>query len=300
VNIYPFIEAEKAGRRNVARACALLKVSRAAFYAHLAGPSQRERADAELTQQIKAVHDGSKGRYGAPRVHAELRRRGRRHGRKRVARLMRSAGIRGRAAKRWRKTTIADPAAVARADKIRRDFTADATKINARWCGDITYIGTWEGWLYLATVIDIASRRIVGYALADHLRTELVSDALANAVAARNPGPGVVFHSDRGCQGGFNWSSQHLDLEVWRYGCRETPAGDSCDARPDVVARPAFDCAARGSGAVLGGDRSRRVERGRGGCGWRVAGRRLEMVPARWRDAADHAGPAVGAIPVVR
>jgi transposase InsO family protein len=200
VTVYPFIEAEKAGRRNVARACALLKVSRAAFYAHLAGPSQRERADAELTQQIKAVHDGSKGRYGAPRVHAELRRRGRRHGRKRVARLMRSAGIRGRAAKRWRKTTIADPAAAARADKIRRDFTADATKINARWCGDITYIGTWEGWLYLATVIDIASRRIVGYALADHLRTELVSDALANAVAARNPGPGVVFHSDRGCQ----------------------------------------------------------------------------------------------------
>ncbi len=198
MTVYPFIEAEKAGRRNVARACALLKVSRAAFYAHLAGPSQRERADAELTQQIKAVHDGSKGRYGAPRVHAELRRRGRRHGRKRVARLMHSAGIRGRAAKRWRKTTIADPAAAARADKIRRDFTADATKINARWCGDITYIGTWEGWLYLATVIDIASRRIVGYALADHLRTELVSDALANAVAARNPDPGVVFHSDRG------------------------------------------------------------------------------------------------------
>ena len=113
---------------------------------------------------------------------------------------MRTAGIRGRAPKRWRKTTIADPAAAARADKIRRDFTADASKINARWCGDITYIGTWEGWLYLATVIGIASRRIVGYALADHLRTELVSAALANAVAARNPAPGVIFHADRGCQ----------------------------------------------------------------------------------------------------
>src|SRR6266496_6142910 len=114
-------------------------------------------------------------------------------------------------------------------------------------------------------VIDIASRRVVGYALADHLRSELVSDALANALAARGPTPGVIFHSDRGCQGGFNRSSQHLDLEVWRYGCRETPAGDSCDARPDVVARPAVGCAARGSRAVLGGDRSRRVERGRGG-----------------------------------
>jgi transposase InsO family protein len=200
VNCYPFIEAEKAGRRNVARACALLKVSRAAFYAHLSGPSRREREDAELADQIKAVHEESKGRYGAPRIHAELARRGRRHGRKRVARLMRSAGLRGKAPKRWRKTTIADPAATARADAIRRDFTADAAKVNARWCGDITYIGTWEGWLYLATVIDIASRRVVGYALADHLRTELVSDALANAVAARDPAPGVIFHADRGCQ----------------------------------------------------------------------------------------------------
>ena len=200
MNVYPFIEAEKAGRRNVKRACALLKVSRAAFYQHLAGPSQREREDAELTGQIQDVHQESKGRYGAPRVHAELRRRGRRHGRKRIARLMRTAGIRGRAPKRWKKTTIADPAAAARADRIRRDFTTDAAKVNARWCGDITYIGTWEGWLYLATVIDIASRRVVGYALADHLRTELVADALANAVAARDPAPGVIFHSDRGCQ----------------------------------------------------------------------------------------------------
>src|SRR4030095_12620908 len=91
--------------------------------------------------------------------------------------------------------TIADPAAAARADQIRRDFTADASKINARWCGDITYIGTWEGWLYLATVIDIASRRVVGYALADHLRTELVSAALANALAVRDPDPGVICHS---------------------------------------------------------------------------------------------------------
>ena len=200
MNCYPFIEAEKAGRRNLARACALLKVSRAACYQHLAGPSKRGRADAELTEQIRVVHEESKGRYGAPRVHAELARRGRRHSRKRIARLMRTAGIRGRAPKRWKKTTIPDPAAASRADRIRRDFTADASKINARWCGDITYVGTWEGWLYLATVIDIASRRIAGYAIADHLRTELVSAALANAIAARNPAPGVIFHADRGCQ----------------------------------------------------------------------------------------------------
>jgi putative transposase len=200
VNVYPFIEAEKVGRRNVKTACELLKVSRAAFYQHLAGPSRRQRADAELASQIRAVHQESKGRYGAPRVHSELGRRGHRHGRKRIARLMRTAGIAGRAPKRWKKTTVADPAAAARADLIRRDFTADAAALNARWCGDITYIATWQGWLFLATVIDIASRRVVGFAMADHLRTELVADALANAVAARDPGPGVIFHSDKGCQ----------------------------------------------------------------------------------------------------
>jgi transposase InsO family protein len=200
VNIYPFIEAEKAGRRNVKRACELLKVSRAAFYQHLRGPSPREQQDAALAVQIGSVHAESKGRYGAPRVHAQLARDGRRHGRKRVARIMRACGLQGRAAKRWKKTTIADPAAAARADKICRDFSADAGNLNVRWCGDITYISTWEGWLYLATVIDIASRRVVGYAIADHLRTELVADALSNAVAARNPAPGVIFHADRGCQ----------------------------------------------------------------------------------------------------
>ncbi len=93
------------------------------------------------------------------------------------------------AARRWKRTTIPDPAAAARADRVRRDFTADASSLNSRWCGDITYIATWEGWLYLATVIDIASRRVVGYAMADHLRTELVADALANAVAARDLHP---------------------------------------------------------------------------------------------------------------
>ena len=102
MTVYPCIEAEKAGRRNVARACVLLKVSRAAFYAHLSGPSKRDQEDAELTRQIRAVHEETKGRYGAPLVHAELRHRGRRHGRKRVARLMRSAGIRGKTPRRWR------------------------------------------------------------------------------------------------------------------------------------------------------------------------------------------------------
>jgi transposase InsO family protein len=201
VNVYPFIEAEKARQHSVKRACELLKVSRAAYYAARDGrPCDHDRQDADLTVLIKAEHTRSKGRYGAPRIHAELRRQGRRYSRKRVARLMRQHGLRGRTPKRWKKTTIPDPAAAARADQVRRDFTTDAAKINQRWCGDITYIATWEGWLYLATVIDIASRRVVGFALADHLRTELPADALANAVAARDPAAGVIFHSDRGCQ----------------------------------------------------------------------------------------------------
>jgi HTH-like domain len=150
VSVYPFIEAEKVQQRNVKRACELLKVSRAAYYAARDGqPSDRDRDDAGLIVKIKAEHKRSKGRYGAPRIHAELRGQGRRHSRKRIARLMRQHGLHGRAPKRWKKTTIPDPAAAARADAIRRDFTADASKINQRWCGDITYIATWEGWLYL-------------------------------------------------------------------------------------------------------------------------------------------------------
>jgi transposase InsO family protein len=201
VNLYPFIEAEKTQQRNVKRACELLEVSRAAYYANRAdSPSTQQLVDQELTEHIRQSHQTSKGRYGAPRIHAQLRRDGHRHGRKRIARLLRAAGLHGRTPRRFKRTTIADPAAAARADLVRRDFAVDAAAVNTRWCGDITYIPTWDGWLYLATVIDIASRRIVGFALAKHLRAELVADALTNAIAARDPAPGVIFHADRGCQ----------------------------------------------------------------------------------------------------
>ncbi|WP_439380703.1 IS3 family transposase [Amycolatopsis lexingtonensis] len=202
MNVYPFIEAENArGAGTVTRACALLKVSRAAYYAHRnAGPSPRTGDDAALTEKIIEVHEQSRGTYGAPRVHAELRAQGHRHSRKRIARLMRQAGRAGRAPKRWRTTTVADPAAPARPDLIARDFACHPGNISTRWCGDITYIPTWEGWLYLATVIDIASRRVVGWATADHLRTDLIDTALRDALTRRRPGPGVIFHSDRGCQ----------------------------------------------------------------------------------------------------
>ncbi|WP_328522935.1 IS3 family transposase [Kribbella sp. NBC_00359] len=174
----------------------------------------REQRDAELTGKIVEIHDESRLTYGSPRVHRELRAQGERCSRKRVVRLMQAAGRHGRVPRRWKKTTIPDPDATTRPDLIGRDFAVDPDqpgRLDRRWCGDITYIHTWEGWLYLATVIDLASRRVVGWATADHLRADLVADALTDAINRRRPAPGVAFHSDRGCQGGFNWSSQHLD-----------------------------------------------------------------------------------------
>jgi putative transposase len=200
VNVWPFIEAEEAEQHHsVKRACELLEVSRAAYYSqrrHV--PSRRSLDDAELTERIHAVHAASKGTYGAPRIHAQLRREGVCCAKKRVARLMVQAGLAGRCLRRWRKTTI--PGAEQRAvDLVRRQF-GPGVELDRRWCGDITYVRTWEGWAYLATVIDIASRRVVGWALADHLRTDLVADALRMACRQRRPAAGVVFHSDRGCQ----------------------------------------------------------------------------------------------------
>ena len=202
MNVYPFIEAENVSTTgNVKRVCELLEVSRAAYYAHRTGePSPRAREDAALLEVVTQVHAESNGTYGAPRVHAELAATGRRHSRKRVARLMRGAGLAGKTPKRWRTTTVPDPAATLPDDLIQREFACAATDLDSRWCGDITYIHTWEGWLYLATVIDLSSRRVVGWATADHLRTDLVEQALRNAIGQRRPEPGVIFHSDRGCQ----------------------------------------------------------------------------------------------------
>ena len=201
MRLWPFIEAEKAERRNVKRTCELLEVSRAAFYTFAKHePCAHELSDAELTERIRAIYDESKGRYGAPSITGELRNQGVHVGKKRVARLMVQAGLAGRCKRRWRKTTIADPDAEQTAvDLINRHF-GPGTELNTRWCGDITYIATWEGWAYLATVIDLASRRVVGWALADHMRTELVSEALEMAFVQRRPGAGAIFHSDRGCQ----------------------------------------------------------------------------------------------------
>ena len=210
MNVFPFIEAEQAEQRNVAKACELLEVSRSAFYEwHQHVPSGREAADEQLGERIQDVYDGSRGTYGWPRVHRALRDDGVHVGRKRVARIMRDKGLIGRCRRRWVKTTISDPRVVA-VDLLKRTF-GPTVELDRVYVGDITYIRTWEGWLYLATVIDLASRRVVGWAMAEHMRAELVCDALRMAIDARRPAPGAIFHSDRGSQGGLNWSSQHLD-----------------------------------------------------------------------------------------
>ncbi len=202
MNIYPFIEAERAmPAGNVHRACLLLKVSRAAYYRWSQGmPSARALRDEELLTEILAVHKASRGTYGAPRIHRALRKRGRSVSRKRVARLMARRGLVGRARRRTKRTTIADPAAVVAADLVQRDFAPQHHAPDSVWCGDISYVRTHEGWTYLATVIDLASRRVVGLAMADHLRASLVTEALETALTRRRPGPGLIFHADRGCQ----------------------------------------------------------------------------------------------------
>ena len=195
-----FVEAEKQAGGNVAKACTLLKMSRSAFYASLdRPPCERARRDAELTEVIAACHQASRGTYGAPRIRKDLHDAGVRIGRKRVARLMAGAGLVGVCARRSRQTTIAG-AEVRALNIIDRVFGPDSWELDQAWCGDITYIRTWEGWAYLATVIDLASRRVVGWAIADHMETSLVADALRMAIADRQPAAGLIFHADRGSQ----------------------------------------------------------------------------------------------------
>jgi transposase InsO family protein len=180
--------------------CRVLGVSRQGFYDWEARPpSARELTDRQLAVEIEAIWECSARTYGAPRVHAWLRRQGFGVARKRVARIMRSRGWVGVTGRRRVRTTIVDKTATAASDLVARRF--DPVAPDVTWAGDITYVPTGEGWLFLATVIDLFSRRVLGWGVADHLRTPLVSSALDMAVATRGGAvDGVVFHSDRGCQ----------------------------------------------------------------------------------------------------
>ncbi len=180
--------------------CQTLGVSKSGFHAwERRAPSDRALSDAWLTSRIKKIHENARGVYGSRRVQAELRLgQGLVVSRKRIRRLMRQAGISGLVKVKKGRTTIRVPGVRVADDLVERQFRPDAP--NVLWVADITYLRTWEGWLYLAAVQDAYSRRIVGWAMTEHMRTELVADALQMAVARRRPEPGLIHHSDQGSQ----------------------------------------------------------------------------------------------------
>jgi putative transposase len=178
--------------------CRVFGVSPSGFYAwHGREPLARALEDARLTARIQHYHVRSRGAYGAPNIHADLRDEGFRVGKKRVARLMKAEGLRGVCRRKWVTTTTRDAEAQPSADLVKRQFVADAP--NKLWVADITYIPTWAGFLYLAVVLDAFSRKIVGWAMAEHLKTEIVLSALNMALGQRRA-KGVVHHSDHGTQ----------------------------------------------------------------------------------------------------
>jgi putative transposase len=200
VTIYRYIsEAKKAKELPVSRQCELLGVSESGYWAWAKrAPSDRALYDAWLIERIRIVHEASKGRYGSPRVHAMLARAGIRVGEKRVARLMRLAGIEGAHRRRRKGCTVRVEGVEPFGDLVGRDFRPDAP--DRVWAADIKQVRTGEGWLYLAAVQDLFSRRIVGWAMAPHMRQELVVAALEMAVRQRRPAKGTIHHSDHGGQ----------------------------------------------------------------------------------------------------
>lgn len=195
---FHFIQAEK-GRHSVKLLCTVLSVSRAGFYAWQQRPlSKRAKEDERLKERIREVHAQSGGAYGSPRIHDAMKSEEAGLGRRRIARLMQQEGIWGKPKKRFVATTDSAHDYEVAPNLLNRNF--DVSEPDTVWAGDITYIQTAQGWLYLAVVLDLFSRRVVGWAMATHMRSELVIDALEMAVGEREPAPGLLFHSDRGTQ----------------------------------------------------------------------------------------------------
>ncbi len=188
--------------------CRVMRGSRSGFYAwRRRGPDDHRQA---LLREVRGIHRRKRGSYGSRRMAKELRRCGYEVGRYQARSLMREAGVEARQRRRWRHTTDSQHTLPVAPNLLNRQFMVAAP--NRAWVADITAIWTLEGWLYLAAVLDLHDRQLVGWAMADHMRTQLVLDALEMAVGRRQPEKGLIHHSDRGSQGGFNWSSQHLDI----------------------------------------------------------------------------------------
>ena len=195
---FTFIKAKEA-KAPVSLQCKVLRVSASGYYAWLRRPeSRRAKVDRRLTVKIRAIHQRSKGVYGGPRVHAELVAEGERCGKHRVARLMAQAGLYGKQRRRFRATTDSSHSMAVAPNLLDGNFTV--AELNQVWASDLTYIRTDEGWAYLAVVLDLCSRRVVGWSMGPRMTRHLVLEALRKAVALRQPGPGLLHHSDRGSQ----------------------------------------------------------------------------------------------------
>ncbi len=217
----------------VATMCRVLEISTSGYYAwRQRSPSRRAREDARLQEQIETIHQESRGTYGTPRVYAELAENGVRTSRRRVARLMKQAGLEGVSRRRRYRTTRRDSNAQVVPDLVNRDFTANAP--NRLWVADITYISTWSGFLYLAIVLDAYSRRVVGWSMANHLRTELVLEALNMAIWQRRP-QHVIHHSDQGTQ----YTSIQFGKRCGQLGVRPS-TGSVGDAYDNAMAESFF------------------------------------------------------------
>ncbi len=195
---YEFIAAHR-DEFPISRMCQVLAVSRSGYYAWCARPiSAREMANEALLVKIKDLFDQHKGRYGSPRIHRALRREGERCSHKRVARLMRQQGMRARRKRSYKRTTQSNHTLPVAANILKQDFSTTAP--NQKWCGDISYVATAEGWLYLAVIIDLYARRVVGWAMGPSLNRTLALAALQMGLQRRRPTVGLLHHSDRGSQ----------------------------------------------------------------------------------------------------
>ena len=218
-----------ADEHHVTTMCRVLQVSKAGYYAWVTrSPSEHATADEQLAEEIRKVHLKSRGTYGSPRVQEELKGKGQRHSRKRIARLMRARGLRAKTPRRFRRTTDSRHSHPVAPNTLDRQFAVDQVAApNRVWASDITYLATREGWLYLAIVLDLASRRVIGWAMRHTLEGALTRAALTMALTGRQPGPGVLHHSDRGSQ--YAAGDYRALLSAHGMACSMSRVGDCWD-----------------------------------------------------------------------
>ena len=278
--------------------CAQLPIAPSSYYDAKSRPvSARARRHAAMTVVLVALWAANYRVYGARKLWLAARRAGHEIGRDQVAALMRAAGICGVTRRRRARTTVRDPGAERPGDLVNRDFTARSP--NRLWVTDLTVAPTRTGAAYVCFIVDAFSRLIVGWRVAAHMRTEMVLDAVEMARRGRGARiEGLTVHSDAGSQGGFKWSSQHLDVEVCD-GQAVGVVGDADGETGDEVAGASADSSGCGAG-VLGEDRRGAHERGRGDRVRGVGSRRDALVPRTWGNANSRAGSVDGALPVLQ